>query len=90
MSVTTKTYHLKKDGNIKLSANFTLKEMQSHDGADEVKVDSELINYLQQIRDHFGKPVKINSGYRSPAHNKAVGGMANSYHTKGQAAPLFW
>lgn len=83
-----KTYSMKRNGNIKLSANFTLKEMQSHDGADEVKVDSALIDYLQQIRDHFGKPVHINSGYRSPAHNKAVGGMTNSYHTKGQAADI--
>lgn len=83
-----KTYSMKRDGNIKLSANFTLKEMQSHDGADEVKVDSTLIEYLQQIRNHFGKSVKINSGYRSIAHNKAVGGVTNSYHTKGMATDI--
>lgn len=83
-----KTYSMKRDGNIKLSANFTLKEMQSHDGADEVKVDPKLMEYLQQIRDHFGKPVKINSGYRSPAHNAKVGGASNSYHTKGMAADI--
>lgn len=82
------TYNLKDDGNIRLSANFTLREMQSHDLANEVKVDSKLVDYLQQIRDHFGKSVRISSGYRTPAHNKAVGGMSNSYHTKGMAADI--
>lgn len=86
--MSVKTYSIKKDGNVKLSANFTLKEMQSHDGADEVKVDPKLVEYLQQIRDHFGKAVKINSGYRSPAHNAKVGGAKNSYHAKGMAADI--
>lgn len=83
-----KTYSMKRDGNVKLSANFTLKEMRSHDDADEVKADGALIDYLQQIHDHFEKPVKINSGYRTIAHNKAVGGASNSYHTKGMAADI--
>lgn len=83
-----KTYSLKKDGNIRLSENFTLKEMQSHDNADEVLVDPKLVIYLQKIRDRFGKSVKINSGYRSPAHNAKVGGATNSYHTKGMAADI--
>ena len=81
-------HSMKKDGNVKLSENFTLREMQSHDGADEVKVDSFLIDDLQQIRNHFGKAVNINSGYRTVAYNKKVGGVSNSYHTKGQAADI--
>ena len=40
----------------------------------------------QPVRDHFGKVVGINSGYRSPALNKAVGGSATSQHCNGQAA----
>lgn len=86
--MSVKTYSMKRDGNIKLSVNFTLKEMQSHDGADEVKVDSALIDYLQQIRDHFGKSVRITSGYRSPTYNAKVGGVKNSYHMKGMAADI--
>lgn len=83
-----KTYSLKKNGNVKLAESFTLKEMQSHDGADEVLVDPQLVIYLQKIHDHFGKAVKINSGYRSPAHNAKVGGVSNSYHTQGMAADI--
>ena len=43
---------------------------------------------LQQIRDHFGKPVYVNSGYRCDRHNKAVGGTSDSYHIKGMAAVI--
>lgn len=53
-----------------------------------VKIDPKLAEYLQQIRDHFKKPVTINSGYRCTKHNQAVGGSSNSYHTKGQAADI--
>jgi hypothetical protein len=37
------------------------------------------------VRDHFGKPVKINSGFRCPTLNQATGGSATSDHCKGQA-----
>jgi putative chitinase len=40
---------------------------------------------LEPVRAHFGKPVKINSSYRSPAVNKAVGGSTTSQHVNGQA-----
>jgi len=43
---------------------------------------------LQVIRDEIGKPIKINSGYRSPEHNKSVGGVKNSMHVKGKAADI--
>ena len=41
---------------------------------------------LQPIRDKLKKPMIITSGYRCPALNKAVGGVSNSQHMKGQAA----
>ena len=44
--------------------------------------------YLEKIRAHFGKPVRITSGYRSPAYNAKVGGVKNSYHVKGMAADI--
>jgi hypothetical protein len=43
---------------------------------------------LQPVRDHFGKGVKVNSGYRSPESNAAVGGSVTSDHCKGQAADI--
>ena len=41
---------------------------------------------LQPVRDHFGKPVAISSGYRSPALCEAIGSSAKSQHAKGEAA----
>ena len=43
---------------------------------------------LQCIREHFGKPVTITSGYRTACHNAAVGGAAFSQHCYGRAADI--
>lgn len=83
------TYSLKKDKNLKLATHFTVEEFASNDGADEVKIDTKLVDYLEKIRTHFNKPVIINSGYRTPAHNAAVGGVKDSYHVKGMAADIY-
>lgn len=45
-------------------------------------------NLLQPLRDHIGLPIKVNSGYRSPALNKAVGGVSNSSHLTGYAVDI--
>ena len=47
-----------------------------------------LADYLDGIREKLGKSILINSGYRSPMLNKAVGGVANSQHLKGLAADI--
>ena len=77
---------------MKLSKNFSLPEFASKDGAcfpDEGKAKlAKLATNLQIIRDHFGKPITINSGYRSPAHNEKIGGVKDSYHTKGMASDI--
>ena len=83
-----KTY--KKGVANKLSANFTSSEFDCKGSGccTSTKVDEALVNYLQKIRDHFGKPVKINSGYRCATHNKKVGGATSSRHATGQAADI--
>ena len=43
---------------------------------------------LDPLREWYGKPIYVNSGYRCPALNKAVGGVANSQHLTGQAADI--
>lgn len=43
---------------------------------------------LNPAREALGMPVYVNSGYRSPAVNRAVGGVPNSYHLQGRAADL--
>lgn len=45
-------------------------------------------NVIQPLRDAWGRPLAINSGYRCPEVNKAVGGVATSQHTKGEAADV--
>lgn len=43
---------------------------------------------LQPLRDAWGAPLSVNSGYRCPAVNSAVGGEATSQHLKGEAADI--
>ena len=83
-----KAYSLKKDGNIRLSSNFKVKEFACQDGSDPIFIDSELVSVLQKIRNHFGKAVTITSAYRTPTHNKKVGGTTYSQHLYGKAADI--
>lgn len=83
-----KVYSLKADGEKKLYTNFKVKEFRCKDGSDTIKIDLDNVKNLQNIRNYFGKPVTINSAYRTYTYNKAIGGASNSYHTKGQAADI--
>lgn len=50
---------------------------------------NELIdNVLDPLREWYGMPIHIESGYRCPELNKAVGGVSNSFHTMGYAADI--
>ena len=83
-----------------LSPHFTLEEMLHSDTAEKKKIENRInavevnnlvrlcTKVLEPLREHFGTPVKINSGFRCQALNKAVGGAANSYHTKGRAVDI--
>jgi hypothetical protein len=83
-----------------LSANFSLKELTKSDTATRLGIDNtpneETIDnlktlcdkVLQSVRDHFGKTVTVNSGYRSSETNQATGGSKSSDHVKGQAADI--
>lgn len=46
------------------------------------------INIFQPAREHFGKPLRVTSGYRSAALNKAIGGSQKSQHSKGEALDM--
>lgn len=84
--MSVKTYLLSKDGERNISPNFKVKEFRCKDGADTILIDADFVQkYLQKIRDYFGVAVTINSGYRTAAYNRKVGGATNSYHIKGQA-----
>jgi len=77
---------------MQLTPSFNLIEFACHDGqnvpTELIPNVQELANQLQVIRDYIGEPLRINSGYRSPSHNKSVGGKKNSYHLKAMAADL--
>lgn len=81
-------YSLARDGERRLAPDFKVRELRCRDGSDTVMVDETLTVVLQCIRDHFGKPVTITSGYRTPAHNAAVGGAKSSQHLLGRAADI--
>lgn len=72
----------------KLSPNFRVEEFACKDGEKVVLIDSELVERLQALRDILGKPININSAYRTLAHNKKVGGQELSPHLAGQAADI--
>ena len=82
-------YSIREHGaDFRLGENFVLVEFASRDGADEVLVHPALVALVEAVRAHFGKPVTINSGYRSAAHNRRIGGARNSRHVMGLAADV--
>lgn len=83
-----KTYSKSKNGNLKLSENFCVKEFACKDGSDTIKIDLDLIPLVQRFRNYVETGVYFNSAYRTPSYNKKVGGATNSYHVKGQALDI--
>jgi len=83
-----------------LTANFSLHEMTKSEtalrkGMPNEPTEADIANLkllaekvLQPLRDHYGVGIKVNSGYRSPDVNAAVGGSRTSDHCKGQAADI--
>ena len=85
---------------MQLSNNFTLQELTKSQtairkGLDNTPTQDHIINLealtknvLQPVRNYFARPVTVNSGYRGPALNEAIGGSERSQHCKGQAADI--
>ena len=88
---------------MKLSKNFTLQELTrtSRESLQNVNIEQATndlavlqnltdlaVKILQPIRDFYGKPVKVTSGYRSKTLNIAVGGSQTSQHSHGEAADI--
>lgn len=77
-----------KGQNEKLSNNFRTYEFdcKGQNCCSTTYIDEKLVEYLQQIRNHFNKPLTISSAYRCAIHNSRVGGVSSSQHTYGSAA----
>ena len=85
---------------MQLTSNFSLSEMTKSETAlrhnmDNTPGESEIENLkilceqvLQPVREHYGRGVKVNSGFRHPEVNAKVGGSKTSDHCKGQAADI--
>lgn len=84
-----------------ISKNFSFVEFEKSDTAMKRGIDNSIRdakvkasicslvkNVLQPLREHYGKPLTINSGYRCAALNRAVSGVATSQHVKGEAADI--
>jgi uncharacterized protein YcbK (DUF882 family) len=76
------------NANEKVGQHFKVKEFACKDGSQVVFIDSHLVSILDILRNQVGKPVYINSGYRTPTRNKTVGGAKYSYHMRGMAADI--
>mgnify|MGYP006239876589 FL=1 len=86
---------------MKLTENFTLQELiksqtalrkgiNNKPASPDIVVNLQTLceKVLQPVREHFGKPVTVNSGYRCTKLNKAIGSSSKSQHTKGLAADI--
>lgn len=73
----------------RIAPHFTLGEFACrHCGTVKLRWLPELCDRLEQLRAHFGAAVHINSGYRCPDHNRAIGGVPDSQHVAGKAADI--
>lgn len=85
----------------KISNDFSWSEFEKSDTAKRLRITNVItttevrdavkalvLNVLQPLRDAWGGPLKINSGYRCTALNEAVGGVDTSQHVKGEAADV--
>lgn len=75
-----------------VSRSFKRREFACKDGCGlglgDGEINSELIEVIQDVRDHFGEPIVISSGLRCQKHNARVGGAPKSQHLLGTAADL--
>ena len=82
-------YSILKNGNEKLSEHFKVREFYCRDGSDPVFIDTALVEVLEKIRTHFGKPVTITSGFRTASWNAKQKNAAKfSQHLYGKAADI--
>ncbi len=65
-------------------ANFSEAEFRCHCGCGRADMDPDFMNHLQRVRDAYGRPMSITSGYRCPKHDRAIGGAG--VHPMGRAA----
>lgn len=74
--------------NDQITQNFRLSEFANTQDGDVMILNPEVIEFfqmLEEFRRWYHRPINVNSGYRTPAYNKRIGGVSNSYHLKALA-----
>ena len=75
-----------------MTKNFSKKEFDCNDGSEmPINVYHNMVkvaNQLQTLRDYIGKPIQVNSAWRSEEYNASIGGVKNSQHIMGRAADI--
>lgn len=84
-----KVYDMATEANRQLSTHFQLHEFACTDGSKPVFLSQALVDILENIRVHFGRPVEITSGYRTVSYNAALPNSSKkSQHMSGLAADI--
>lgn len=89
-----KEYSRKKDGSLRLTEHFQVWEFACQDGTDRILHDSGLSALLEKLYGRLEsdgykvRAIDVNSGYRTPSHDKAVGGSGKGQHVEGRAADI--
>ena len=84
-----KVYSLKAEGSRQITPHFKVREFACSDGSDVVFVAPSLVDILEAIRVHFGRPVTITSGYRTVSYNAGLKNSSKkSQHCNGLAADI--
>lgn len=84
-----KVYSLASEGAKQIAPHFKVREFACSDGSDVVFVSTSLVDILEAIRVHFGRPVTITSGYRTVSYNASLKNSSKkSQHCNGLAADI--
>ncbi len=76
-------------GNVKVSPHFRVREFKCNDNTRITFVSDELLSVLENVRNHFGQKIHINSGYRTVSYNSTIKNSSpKSQHTYGRAADI--
>lgn len=84
-----KVYSLAAEGAKQITPHFKVREFACSDGSDVVFVATSLVDILEAIRVHFGRPVTVTSGYRTVSYNASIKNSSKkSQHCNGLAADI--